>query len=52
MKGVECGVRRLAVDHWDYGIFEALDELMGRGGRHGVGGEREGGGRQINNRQL
>ena len=36
---VERGVRRLPVDPWDAGVFEVLDELVDRGGRHGGGEE-------------
>ena len=36
---VERGVRWLPVNWWDAGVFEALDELVDRGGCHG-GGEK------------
>ena len=41
VQGVDCGIRRFAVDRWDRGVFEALDEIIDGGGRHGG----EGGGR-------
>ena len=34
---VERGVRQLPVGRWDAGDFEALDELVDRGGHHGGG---------------
>ena len=35
MHRVKRGVRRLPVNRWDFGVFEALDELVNGGGRHG-----------------
>ena len=34
---VERGVRRLPVDRWDAGVFEALDKLVDVGGCNGGG---------------
>ena len=34
---VKRGVRQLPVNWWDVGVFEALDELVDGGGRHGGG---------------
>ena len=35
LQGVDCGVCRLAVNLWDRGVSEALDELIDEGGCHG-----------------
>ena len=35
--GLDYGVRWFAVDWWYGGVFEALHELIGGGGRHGRG---------------
>ena len=37
--GVDHGICRLAVDWWDGGVFEALNDLIGGGGRRGEGGK-------------
>ena len=34
---VKRGVRRLPVNRWDVGVFEALDKFVDGGGRHGGG---------------
>ena len=41
---VDRGVHRLTNDTWDGGVFEAINKLINRDGRHGGGG--------INNQQL
>ena len=38
VQGVDRVVSRFGANLWDRGVFEALDELIGRGGRHGGGG--------------
>ena len=38
VKRVDCGVHGFAVDRWDCGVFEALDEIIDGGGRHGMWG--------------
>ena len=39
MHSVERGIHQFAVDRWDAGGFEALHELVNRGGRHDGGEE-------------
>ena len=39
LQGVDCGVCRLAVNLWDCGVSEALDELIDGGGCQGSWGE-------------
>ena len=43
--GVDCGIRRFAVNRWDRGVFESLNELIDRDDFRG------GGGGVIDNRQ-
>ena len=38
MQGVDHGVIRFAVNLWDCGFFEALDEIIDRGCCHSGGG--------------
>ena len=37
---MDRGIRRFAVDRWDRGVLEALDEFIDGSGRHGGGSGR------------
>ena len=34
MEGVDGGIRRLAVDHQDYGVLKYLEKILNKGGRN------------------
>ena len=38
MEGVDGGVCCFAIDWQDHGVLKALDELLDKGGHHGLGG--------------
>ena len=42
VNGVDCGIRRFAINPWDLRVFEALGDLINGGDHRGGGGEGEG----------